>query len=150
MRKKTHTAFHRPENVVDGRVQQAMLVRVWTRRGLDDRAGVRVSRLQRLGQPLARRPAIVVGEDDDRRARGAPGGLEPGGRRTWRSVPCRVSGCASSSASVSEPVESCATTSKRSRSSGGSESGSSSDGNRSGRSCDATTTAISGAIGAEP
>jgi hypothetical protein len=31
----------------------------------------------------------------------APGGLEPGARRMWRSVPCRASGCASSSASVS-------------------------------------------------
>jgi hypothetical protein len=49
------------------------------------------------------------------------------------------------------PLESCATTtSKRSRASVWSASASSSHRNRSGRSWDATTTAISGAIGSEP
>jgi hypothetical protein len=81
----------------------------------------------------------------------APGGLEPGARRTWRRVPARASAWSSRSWSVSAPLESCATTtSKRSRASVWSASASSSHRNRSGRSWDATTTAISGAIGSEP
>jgi hypothetical protein len=144
--------------VVDGRVQQAVLVRVRMRRTLDDGAGVRVGACTALashsrGGRQSSSVKTTIGARAARQAalRLAHGGLEPGGRRIWRSVACSASGCACRSPSVSGPVESCATTtSKRSRSSVCSDSVSSSHRNRSGRSCDATTTAISGEIGAEP
>src|SRR5581483_11086201 len=76
----------------------------------------------------------------------APGGALPGGCATWCKVPFKASGCVLRSSSVSGPDESCPTiTSQRSGESVWSSSAFSSQRRRRGRSCEATTTEISGA-----
>ena len=64
-----------PLRVRPGAVGVRLLVGVRQRHALDDRAGVGLRRGQRALQPVGRRAAVVVGEDDERRGRGAPAGV---------------------------------------------------------------------------